>query len=347
MLKVLKIAEEQVGYLEKATNRDLDSKTANAGYNNYTKYARDLDNIKGFYNGPKQGYPWCECFVDWCMVQAYGVSKACELLCQPMGGAGAGCTQSAQYYKNKGRFFKSNPQKGDQIFFTWGSDVEHTGLVYNVTASYVYTIEGNTNGKDELVPNGGGVYKKSYALNSSVIYGYGRPNYKLVEDDDKDPDPAPAPTPSNEITFPTVRRSNSYSSSARSMQGILIAFGYSVGPDGADGYFGPNTLEAVKKFQRAKGLTVDGICGTNTWRKLLNVTSNVLPTLSKNDIYNVTVKAIQGILMGWKYSVGADGADGYYGNNTYNAVRRFQSNNRLGVDGIVGINTWKKLIGVV
>ena len=130
-------------------------------------------------------------------------------------------------------------------------------------------------------------------------------------------------------------------------QGDELHYRYATGAGCADGYFGPNTLEAVKKFQRAKGLTVDGICGTNTWRKLLNVTSNVLPTLSKNDIYNVTVKAIQGILMGWKYSVGADGADGYYGNNTYNAVRRFQSNNRLGVDGIVGINTWKKLIGVV
>lgn len=38
MLKVIKIAEAQVGYLEKASNRDLDSKTGNAGYNNYTKY---------------------------------------------------------------------------------------------------------------------------------------------------------------------------------------------------------------------------------------------------------------------------------------------------------------------
>lgn len=39
--KLIKTAEAEVGYLEKATNAQLDSKTANAGYNNYTKYARD------------------------------------------------------------------------------------------------------------------------------------------------------------------------------------------------------------------------------------------------------------------------------------------------------------------
>ena len=65
---LIKIAKDEVGYLEKASNSNLDSKTANAGGNNYTKYARDLDNISGFYNGKKQGYPWCDCFVDWCFV---------------------------------------------------------------------------------------------------------------------------------------------------------------------------------------------------------------------------------------------------------------------------------------
>lgn len=52
------LAESEVGYLEKASNAQLDDKTANAGGANYTKYARDLDAI-GFYNGKKQGYAWC------------------------------------------------------------------------------------------------------------------------------------------------------------------------------------------------------------------------------------------------------------------------------------------------
>lgn len=40
--KVLSIARQEIGYLEKRSNSQLDSKTANAGSNNYTKYARDL-----------------------------------------------------------------------------------------------------------------------------------------------------------------------------------------------------------------------------------------------------------------------------------------------------------------
>lgn len=54
--KVIAVAKAEVGYLEKRTNSQLDSKTANAGSANYTKYARDLDNIKGFFNGAKNGY---------------------------------------------------------------------------------------------------------------------------------------------------------------------------------------------------------------------------------------------------------------------------------------------------
>ena len=42
------------GYLEKASAKDLDSKTANAGSNNFTKYARDL-------YPALQGQPWCDC----------------------------------------------------------------------------------------------------------------------------------------------------------------------------------------------------------------------------------------------------------------------------------------------
>ena len=70
--RVLSVAEAEVGYLEKASNKNLDGKTENVGDKNYTKYTRDLDAIPGFYNGHKQGYAWCDVFVDWCFVTAYG-----------------------------------------------------------------------------------------------------------------------------------------------------------------------------------------------------------------------------------------------------------------------------------
>lgn len=54
------------------------------------------------------------------------------------------------------------------------------------------------------------------------------------------------------------------------MQLLLISKGFSCGSSGADGDFGANTGAAVRKFQKAKGLDVDGVCGANTWDKLVN-----------------------------------------------------------------------------
>ena len=128
--KLINTAKAEVGYLEKKTNSQLDSKTANAGENNWTKYARDLDNL-GIYNGKKNGYAWCDMFVDWCFVQSFGLANAMQMTYQPLtGGSGAGCTSSANYYKNNNRFYKNNPQPGDQIFFKKNNkEMCHTGIV--------------------------------------------------------------------------------------------------------------------------------------------------------------------------------------------------------------------------
>ena len=190
--RLIATAKAEEGYLEKATNAQLDSKTANAGSNNWTKYARDLDNIGNIYNGKKNGYAWCDVFVDWCFIKTFGVDLAMKLLCQPYGGAGAGCTYSVQYYKQKGQFHKSNPQAGDQIFFTndGGATSYHTGLVIAVGNGKVYTIEGNTSSASGVIPNGGCVRAKSYNLTATYICGYGRPDWSLVgesaEQEDED-----------------------------------------------------------------------------------------------------------------------------------------------------------------
>lgn len=55
------------------------------------------------------------------------------------------------------------------------------------------------------------------------------------------------------------------------MQQRLAALGYSLAPYGADGSFGAVTAKAVRAYQGAKGLAVDGIVGQNTWRKLLGL----------------------------------------------------------------------------
>lgn len=270
--KVVEIALGEVGYLEKKSNKSLDSNTANAGYNNYTKYARDLDKISSFYNGKKNGYAWCDVFTDWVFVEAFGVEKAKELLCQPDKSYGAGCYYSARYYKNKGQFHTQNPKPGDQIFF-WNSsktDVAHTGIVYDVDRTYVYTVEGNTSSTSGVVANGGGVFCKKYKLNYARIYGYGRPKYDVES------------TVSEKPYKPTVEE----------WQKAAIADGFKFPKYGADGEWGNECIAVAKKavvkkrtkaaypnltrlVQKVVGVSVDGICGKNTRAAIINYQKSV------------------------------------------------------------------------
>lgn len=274
--RAIAVALAEVGYLEKKSNSQLDSKTANAGSGNYTKYARDLDAITGFYNGRKNGFAWCDVFVDWVMVQAFGREAAQKLLCQPDKSLGAGCTYSANYYKAKGQFHKSSPKPGDQIFFLDSSgDVGHTGLVYKVDSLYVYTVEGNTSSQAGVIANGGGVFKKSYAINYNRIYGYGRPDYDgvLYEGNGEDaPEVKPEKTNKGEFTMEMrVLKYGSKGNDVKALQILLMGNGCPCGKWGADGDFGISTENAVKEYQRKKKLQVDGHAGPQTWKSLLGV----------------------------------------------------------------------------
>ena len=167
---MIAVAAAQIGYKEKASNSSLDDKTANTGSANFTKYASEIDTrYPNWYNGRKNGYAWCDVFVDWCFLTAFGYEKALALLCQPEKSAGAGCTYSLRYYKAKGQFHTSGPQPGDQIFFGTSLDnATHTGIVESVDNKQVHTIEGNTSDQ---------VARRNYSLTNSRILGYGRPAY--------------------------------------------------------------------------------------------------------------------------------------------------------------------------
>ena len=268
--KVIAIARAELGYLEKETNSQLDSKTANAGDENYTKYARDLDKISNFYNGKKNGYAWCDMFVDWCFVQAFGVAKAKELLCQPDKSSGAGCQSSYNYYKRKGQIY-STPKVGDQIFFkNSNGSIIHTGLVYDVGENYVRTIEGNTSGASGVIANGGGVCQKRYPLPYSYIAGYGRPKYDNPSNNTNNTTESKVSKGVCNVEVKVLRK-GSKGAEVKALQTLLIGYGYSCGAAGADGDFGNGTDTAVKKYQNAKGLNADGIVGANTWNKLLGI----------------------------------------------------------------------------
>lgn len=164
--KLIQIAKNEVGYLEKASNSQLDSKTANAGSNNYTKYWRD---VKPSY----QGQPWCAGFVSWCFMKAFGQEKAKELLkhwpyvyCPTLGDL---------FTKN------ANPKIGDIVIFYRNGTFTHTGIVTAVIGDMFYTIEGNTSGASGIIANGGGVCAKSYLNSQMPGTKFCTPNYSLVK----------------------------------------------------------------------------------------------------------------------------------------------------------------------
>ena len=258
--KVIAVAMSQIGYHEKASDAYLDDMTANAGNGNFTKYARDLDNIPGFYNGKKNGYDWCDCFADWCYIRAYGAPIGLGLICQPVASAGAGCKYSAQYYMNKGRYFQQ-PEAGDQIFFCYGGEISHTGIVVEVNQYAIITVEGNVNGQ---------VVQTSYSHSNTNIHGFGRPCWELyTEEETEKPKEEEKPKAEKlKVSLPTIKYGDS-SLWVKVMQTILIGKGYTCGIYGADGEYGIQTKIALYEFQKANDLETDFICDADDWQKLL------------------------------------------------------------------------------
>lgn len=182
---VAALALAEVGYREKASNSQLDSKTANAGSNNWNKYAAYIDQFcPDFYNGKKNGFDWCDIFHDYLHIVAAGDAEvARKALYQPKKSTGAGCDFSAQFYRDNGAWIERDgtPKVGDQIFFGPKGREQHTGTVVGVDSNYVYTVEGNSSDMTA---------KRQYSRTNTNITGYGRPNYTGKATPD-----VPTPTP--------------------------------------------------------------------------------------------------------------------------------------------------------
>lgn len=106
-----------------------------------------------------------------------------------------------------------------------------------------------------------------------------------------------------------------------------------------DGLYGFKTksalvtaLQTELNKQNGAGLAVDGVYG--------NKTNAAIPNLSVGSRGDIT-KVLQGLLI--CNGLGTNGFDGVYGNGTKTAVRTYQSNNGLTVDGVAGKQTFSKL----
>lgn len=172
---------------------------------------------------------------------------------------------------------------------------------------------------------------------------------------DKDPTPPTPSRPSSGGSYSVVTKdmplvySGSRGEDVKTLQAQLNALGYDCGT--VDGIFGAKTYNAVVKFQKDRGLAVDGIVGKNTWAALgvtgttvvetqtASITSN-MPLLCRGST-GEAVKTLQTRLNALGYDCGT--VDGIFGIKTYNAVVKFQTARALAVDGIVGVNTWGAL----
>lgn len=154
--ELLELAESQIGYQEKADSAALDDPYANAGYNNYTKYSRDVDawGLEGC-----QGQPWCATYQFWLEAKIFGVEKALEHFFMKRNNYQAyHCFSTYNAFERMGKTSLS-PQIGALIVFKHS----HIGRVTAVKSGYVYTNEGNTSALygDS---NGGTVKNKKYLL---------------------------------------------------------------------------------------------------------------------------------------------------------------------------------------
>ena len=158
--------------------------------------------------------------------------------------------------------------------------------------------------------------------------------------------PAPSATTCRQYTYTDVAtlRLCDFGQGVRDVQTRLNQVVSS--PVAVDGYFGARTEAAVREFQAANGLAVDGVVGPATWNRLVEATGGCLAyempaTALPLDLCSqgLLVARLQQLLNA-QLSGGDLTVDGRFGPATAEHVRRFQSDVGLAVDAIVGPRTW-------
>lgn len=230
---------------------------------------KDIIDIYNSHKPLARGYKvkytdsWCATFVSAVAIKL-GYTDIIPTEC--------GCPQMINLFEGIGSWIENEnrtPNAGDIIFYDWEDDgvgdntgaPNHVGIVEKVSGNTITIIEGNYSDS---------VKRRTLNVNGKYIRGYGVPKYdteKTTEESTKNINT------NNGVCNVNVKvlKKGAKGDSVKALQALLIGYGYSCGSAGIDGSFGNNTDTAVRKYQQANKLTVDGSVGPATWSKLLGV----------------------------------------------------------------------------
>ena len=208
-------------------------------------------------------------------------------------------------------------------------------------------------------------FQRHYGLTVDGVVGRDTWNRLYAEYTSLEADTAPPEADgSRPGTYPgTALRQGSRGDAVRRVQfwlRIVASANTAVPAPAVDGIFGSATTASVQAFQRAYGLTADGVVGRSTWNKLYEVYTDIINGLLEPGQRPGTypgsplrvgsrgraVKEVQYylcLLSAYYPQIPQIAWDGVYGSATAAAVRAFQQLFGLTVDGVVGPATWEAI----
>lgn len=196
--------------------------------------------------------PWCAAFVSAVGAEA-GAEKAIFPECS--------CPAMLQRYAQAGRRANKSAllEPGDIVMYG-ENEPTHVGIITNVSGAALSTVEGNL---------GDSVAQRSIRKDDGRILCFCRPDYSaLAGGGESVPTMAEGRFAPKAVRY--LRQGNT-GEDVRAMQALLMLRGFSVGKDGADGEFGANTAQALRSFQRSRGLELDGVLGNESLAALWEV----------------------------------------------------------------------------
>lgn len=211
-----------------------------------------------YYQGGLHGDKWighrvwdCSGLWRWAMKElgkdiAHGSNSIYDRYCKAKGTLAGGKRTDGKPLLPGSPVFTSNPETGKKphigCYEGDGNVIEAASTIKGVVRSRI--TDKNSKGKDKWT---------HWGEMSGVDYEEGG-EAMTPEIPEKPADPGRK----------TLRKGDK-GDAVRELQQLLIDRGYDLGKWGADGDFGNATEKAVKAFQKAAGLTQDGICGEKTW----------------------------------------------------------------------------------